>query len=158
MVSLTTEVIDYEGLTEAVRSGSCGAVVIFLGTVRDLTDGRITTALDYEAHPAMAEKALAEIETETRRRWPVREMALVHRLGRLGIGEISVAVVVACPHRAEAFDACRFAIEQLKACVPIWKKENWPDGSGEWIHPEEGRIENTHSAESRIQSGSGSQS
>jgi molybdopterin synthase catalytic subunit len=83
----------------------------------------------------MAEKKLAEIEQQTRARWPVGDMALVHRLGRLGIGEVSVAVAVSCPHRAEAFDACRFAIESLKEIVPIWKKENWSDGSSEWVHP-----------------------
>ena len=112
----------------AVRRPDCGGVVLFLGTVRDLTDGRVTVALDYEAYPGMAEKKLAEIEQETRRRWPVGEIALVHRLGRLDVGEVSVAVAVSCPHRAEAFEACRFAIDRLKELVPIWKKENWADG------------------------------
>jgi molybdopterin synthase catalytic subunit len=135
MIRLITEPIDQAKLTELVRRPHCGAVVTFLGTVRDLTDGRQTIALDYEAHPSMAEKKLAEIEQQTRARWPVGDMALVHRLGRLEIGEVSVAVAVSCPHRAEAFDACRFAIESLKEIVPIWKKENWSDGSSEWIHP-----------------------
>src|SRR5437899_12441641 len=114
MIQLTAEPIDYAGLTEHVRRKDCGAVVTFLGTVRELTDGRVTTALDYEAYPAMAEKKMAEIERATRERWPVGEMAMVHRLGRLDVGEISVAVSVSCPHRAQAFDACRFAIERLK--------------------------------------------
>jgi molybdopterin synthase catalytic subunit len=139
MVSLTNGPIDHYSLTEQVRQAHSGAVVTFLGTVRDLTDGRVTTALDYEAHPALAEKALAEIEAEARRRWPVGDMALVHRLGRLDVGDVSVAIAVSCPHRAEAFEACRYVIERLKERVPIWKKENWADGSGEWVHPEEGK-------------------
>jgi molybdopterin synthase catalytic subunit len=139
MVSLTNGPIDHYGLTEQVRQAHSGAVVTFLGTVRDLTDGRVTTALDYEAHPALAEKALAEIEAEARRRWPVGELAMVHRLGRLDVGDVSVAIAVSCPHRAEAFEACRYVIERLKERVPIWKKENWADGSGEWVHPEEGK-------------------
>src|SRR5215469_14062264 len=110
MVRLTTDPIDHHALTEQVRRPGCGAVVTFLGTVRDLTDGRITTALDYEAYPAMAEKKMFEIESETRKRWPVAEIALIHRLGRLEVGEISVAVAVSCPHRAQAFEACRYAI------------------------------------------------
>jgi molybdopterin synthase catalytic subunit len=135
MIRLTSEPIDHAALTEAVRRPGCGAVVTFLGTVRDLTDGRVTVALDYEAYPGMAEKQLAEIEAQTRRRWPVGDIALVHRLGRLDVGEVSVAVAVSCPHRGDAFDACRFAIDRLKALVPIWKRENWSDGSTEWVHP-----------------------
>ena len=135
MIQLTQEVIDHAALTEKVRRPDCGAVVTFLGTVRDLTDGRVTTALDYEAYPAMAEKKLAEIERETCDRWPVGEIMLVHRLGHLEVGEVSVAVAVSCPHRGQAFEACRYAIDRLKEIVPIWKKENWEDGSTEWVHP-----------------------
>ena len=122
-------------MTEQVRRGNCGAVVLFLGTVRDLTGDRVTVALDYEAYPGMAEKMLAEIEAETRERWPVGEIILEHRLGHLEVGDISVAVAVSCPHRAQAFEACRYAIDRLKELVPIWKKENWADGSTEWVHP-----------------------
>jgi molybdopterin synthase catalytic subunit len=109
-------------------------VVTFLARC-DLTGGRETVALDYEAYPAMAEKKMAEIEADTRARWPVGEIAMVHRLGRLTVGEVSVAVAVSCPHRARAFDACRHAIDRLKNSLPIWKKENWSDGSTEWVHP-----------------------
>jgi molybdopterin synthase catalytic subunit len=135
MIRLTTEVIDYHALTQAVRRPRCGAVVTFLGTVRDLTDGRVTQALDYEAYPGMAEKKMAEIEHDTRTRWPVGDMMMVHRLGHLGVGEVSVAVAVSCPHREQAFEACRHAIDRLKELVPIWKKENWDDGTTEWVHP-----------------------
>jgi molybdopterin synthase catalytic subunit len=103
--------------------------------VRDLTGDLVTVALDYEAYPAMAEKKMAEIEQETRSRWTVGELAMVHRLGHLDVGEVSVAVAVSCPHRGEAFEACRYAIDQLKELVPIWKKENWADGRTEWVHP-----------------------
>jgi molybdopterin synthase catalytic subunit len=135
MISLTHDTIDYHALTEQVCRPDCGAVVTFLGTVRDLTDGKVTTALDYEAYPAMAEKKMAEIERDTRERWPVGDMVMVHRLGHLDIGDVSVAVAVSCPHRGQAFEACRFAIDRLKELVPIWKKENWADGTAEWVHP-----------------------
>ena len=135
MFKLTPEPIDYHALTEKVRRDDCGAVVTFLGTVRDLTDGRVTTSLDYEAYPGMAERKLAEIEADTRARWPVGDMAMIHRLGHLEVGEISVAVAVSCPHRSQAFEACRHAIDRLKEIVPIWKKEHWADGTTEWVHP-----------------------
>ena len=137
MVRLTRDVIDYHELTESVRRDSCGAVVVFLGTVRDLTGDKVTVALDYEAYPEMAEGKLAEIEADTRSRWPVGEIAMVHRLGRLEVGDVSVAVAVSCPHRAQAFEACRHAIDRLKELVPIWKKENWGDGASDWVHPGE---------------------
>ncbi|MCS6975516.1 MAG: molybdenum cofactor biosynthesis protein MoaE [Gemmatales bacterium] len=136
MIRLQHEPIDYAGVTEAVRSPLAGAVVLFLGTVREFTDGRRTTHLEYEAYPAMAEKKLAEIEAELRQRWPVVGVAMVHRLGRLELGEVSVAVAVSAPHRAEAFEAARHAMERIKAIVPIWKQENWDDGSTAWVHPE----------------------
>jgi len=135
MIRLTREPIDYAALTEAVRRPNCGAVALFLGTVRDLTGDQVTVALDYEAYPEMAEKTLAQVEQETRERWPVGDVCLVHRLGRLDVGEVSVAVAVSCPHRAEAFEACRYAIDRLKQIVPVWKKENWADGRTEWVHP-----------------------
>jgi molybdopterin synthase catalytic subunit len=135
MIQLTHDPIVYSILTEQVRRPDCGGVVLFLGTVRDLTGGKTTVALDYEAYPAMAEKKLAEIEQEVRQRWPVGEVLLVHRLGHLEVREVSVAVAVSCPHRGEAFEACRYAIDRLKAIVPIWKKENWADGASEWVHP-----------------------
>jgi len=133
MVLLTRDPIDFAALTEAVRDPHCGGVVLFLGTVRDLTGDERTDFLDYEAYPGMAEKNLAEVEAEVRAKWPhVGGVSLVHRLGRLGVGEVSVAVAVSCPHRAEAFAAARFAIDAIKDRVPIWKKDNgetWIEGS-----------------------------
>jgi molybdopterin synthase catalytic subunit len=135
MIRLTRNPIDYHALTEQVRRSHCGAVVAFLGTVRDLTGDKVTVALDYEAYDGMAEKKMAEIEADTRARWPVSEIVLEHRLGHLEVGDISVAVAVSCPHRAQAFEACRHAIDRLKELVPIWKKENWANGVTEWVHP-----------------------
>ena len=136
MVRLTHNIIDYQALTEEVRRNDCGAVVVFLGTVRDLTGERVTVALDYEAYPGMAEKKMAEIEEQARGRWPIGAIVMEHRLGHLEVGDISVAVAVSCPHRHQAFEACRYAIDRLKELVPIWKKENWADGTTEWVHPE----------------------
>jgi molybdopterin synthase catalytic subunit len=136
MIQLTRDSIDHADMTERVRRGDCGAVVTFLGTVRDLTGDKVTVALDYEAYPGMAEKKMAEIERDTRERWPVGELLMVHRLGHMAVGEISVAVAVSCPHRAQAFEACRYAIDRLKELVPIWKKEHWNDGTTEWVHPQ----------------------
>jgi molybdopterin synthase catalytic subunit len=135
MIAITRDVIDYTALTEQVRSTQAGAVVLFLGTVRELTGDRKTVALDYEAYPGMAEKLLAEVEQRARSRWPIVAAGLVHRLGHLELGEISVAVAVSCPHRDQAFEAGRFMIDTLKELVPIWKKENWADGTTEWVHP-----------------------
>src|ERR1700736_4778594 len=123
MIQLTHDPIEHAALTEQVRRPHCGGGVTFLGTVRVLTGGRETVALDYEAYPGMAEKKLAEIEAEVRQRWPVGEVVLVHRLGHLGVGEVGGGVAVSCPARGEALEACRSAIDRLKELVPIWKKE-----------------------------------
>ena len=135
MVLLTRDPIDHARLTDSVRRPGCGAVVTFLGTVRDLTGDEVTVALEYEAYPPMAERQMAGIEADIRGRWQVGEVALVHRLGRLKVNEISVAVAVSAPHRADAFEACRHAIDRLKEVVPIWKKDLGP-GKAEWVHPE----------------------
>ena len=128
MIDITEGPIDFCALTERARRGDCGAVVLFLGTVRELTAGRRTRFLEYQAYRGMAEKKMAAIEHEVRERWPVGEVAMVHRLGRLEIGETSVLIVVASAHRAAAFDACRWLIDTLKRTVPIWKKEYFEDG------------------------------
>jgi len=133
MIFLTDTPIDYHALTESVRSPQSGAVVLFLGTVREMTGDRRTLALEYEAYPEMASAKLAELEETARSRWPIDRVGVVHRLGHLELGEISVAVAVSCPHRRQAFEAGQFLIDQLKVSVPIWKQENWDDGSKEWV-------------------------
>lgn len=114
---------------DAVRHPGAGAVVSFLGTVRDHTGPHDVEALEYEAYAEMAEKYLRQVGAEVGERWPGARLAIVHRTGRLEPGEPSVAISVASPHRADAFDACRYTIERLKQDVPIWKKEVRGDGS-----------------------------
>lgn len=135
MVRLTREEIDHAALLEEVRTPQAGAVVLFLGTVREMTNGRRTIALDYEAYPEMALGKMRALCEEARERFSVTGVRVVHRLGRLELGDVSVAVAVSSPHRAAAFEAGRMLIDRLKEEVPIWKKENWADGTTEWVHP-----------------------
>jgi molybdopterin synthase catalytic subunit len=135
VVRLTDEEIDSATLIAAVTRPGCGAVVLFLGTVRDVTGDDVTVALDYEAYPEMAEKVLAQIEREARDRWPLGELAVVHRLGRLAVSDVSVAVALSCPHRADAFAAAQFVIDRAKQIAPIWKRDIRPGGAAEWVHP-----------------------
>ncbi|MDY6940609.1 MAG: molybdenum cofactor biosynthesis protein MoaE [Cyanobacteriota bacterium] len=111
-----------------------GAVVMMSGMVRDNTEGRAVAFLEYQAYEPMAVEIFRQIAAQIRSRWPdVRRVAIHHRTGRLKIGEISVLVAVGCPHRSEAFEACRYAIDTLKHNAPIWKKEHWEDGSSTWV-------------------------
>ena len=135
MIQLTTEPIDTAEILLRVGSPQAGAVVLFLGTTREVTAGRHTASLDYECYPEMAERKLAELEAEARRRWPVIECMIVHRTGRVPPAEASVAIVVSTPHRRDAFAAGEWLIDTLKRDVPIWKREQWADGSAEWVHP-----------------------
>ncbi len=136
MIELTQQAIDFSALTEAVRDHRAGAVVLFLGTVREFTGDIQTSWLEYEAFPEMAEAALNRLEAECRERFTVVGVAIAHRYGRLELGDVSVAVAVSSPHRAQAFDAGRWVIDTLKNTVPIWKKEHYTDGAAEWLHPE----------------------
>ncbi|AMV39543.1 molybdenum cofactor biosynthesis protein MoaE [Planctomyces sp. SH-PL62] len=135
MVEITETPLDHAALTERVRHVNAGAVCTFLGTVREMTGDHRTVAMEYEAYPEMARKELDKLEAEARRRWPLIEVALAHRIGRLDLGDVSVVVAVSSPHRGDSFDACRWLIDTLKESVPIWKRERWDDGREEWIHP-----------------------
>ena len=126
---LTREEIASQEIVAAAKQGSDGAVVVFDGIVRDNTRGRRTLHLDYEAYEEMAEKQLAELAAQAVSRFGVRAVTIVHRLGRLQIGETSVLIVVASAHRAAAFEANRWLIDTLKKTVPIWKKETFVDGA-----------------------------
>ncbi len=119
-------------LEEAVTTSGDGGVVTFQGVVRDNARGKQVRSLEYDAYTEMAEQQMAQIAAEVEARWEDATVAMVHRIGRLEIGECSVVVVVACPHRGEAFEACRYAIDTLKSTVPIWKKEIYTDGE-EWV-------------------------
>jgi molybdopterin synthase catalytic subunit len=127
MVGLTREPIDAAALS--APSAADGAVCVFLGVVRNENGGRPVRYLEYEGYEEMALPLMQQIAAETQARWAVTDVRIVHRLGRLEIGEASVAVVVTAPHRGPAFEACRHAIDTLKATVPIWKKEFYEDGA-----------------------------
>jgi len=129
MIRITTNSINPADVLAQVGDDSSGGVVLFLGQTRDHSRGEKVIGLEYEAYENLALKQMEKIAAETRQRWPIRTIAIVHRTGYLKVGEISVAIAVACAHRGEAFEACRFAIDTLKKTVPIWKKEFRPDGS-----------------------------
>jgi len=129
--------IDVAGLLASAARPACGAVNLFLGTTRDHHDGRRVVRLEYEAYERMALEALESLEREVASRFAVEHCAIVHRLGEVPVTEASVAVVVSAPHRAAAFDAARWAMDELKRRVPIWKKEHYADGDPAWVpgHP-----------------------
>jgi molybdopterin synthase catalytic subunit len=135
MIDITTEPIDTEKLLGQMSSPQAGAVVLFLGTTREFTAGRQTASLDYECYPEMARDQLTRLESEARRRWPLVDCAIVHRVGHLELGEASVVIAVSTRHRQAAFEAGQWLIDTLKQVVPIWKKENWADGQSQWMHP-----------------------
>jgi len=128
-VRIVRERIDTEAVVARLQRPEDGAVVVFDGVVRNNTRGRRTLYLDYDAYEAMALKQMASLAAEARARFEVREASIVHRLGRLEIGETSVLIVVAAAHRGAAFEACRWIIDTLKKTVPIWKKEYFEDGA-----------------------------
>ena len=121
--------IDAEAIVAGIKAGGDGAVCVFDGIVRDNTRGRATLYLDYEAYREMALEKMSALATEAVARFGVRDVAVVHRLGRLTVGETSVLIAVASAHRGAAFDACRWLIDTLKKTVPIWKKETFVDGT-----------------------------
>jgi molybdopterin synthase catalytic subunit len=134
MPYLTEAPIDLTALLREARSGD-GALCLFVGVVRDHNDGRPTVSIQYEAYGPMAESEMGKIADELLREFPEARVRMKHRVGRLAVGEPSVAIAAVAPHRSEAFRACRAAIDRVKATVPIWKKEFHPDGSSDWVDP-----------------------
>jgi molybdopterin synthase catalytic subunit len=132
LFEITTKDISVDEVVDRLADPSIGAVVTFVGVVRGTTDGREVLYLEYEAYPEMAEETLRQIGDEVRARWQtIREIAIVHRVGRLQVGETAVVIALSSAHRQETFDAVRYAIDRLKEIVPIWKKEVWKGGE-EW--------------------------
>jgi molybdopterin synthase catalytic subunit len=129
---ISDDVLTTESVADLVRSPECGAVTVFLGTARRMSRGREVLYLEYEAYPDMAIHKMRQIGQEIRERWSTDRLAIRHRVGRIELGEASVAIAVATEHLADGFEACRYAIDRLKEIVPIWKKEVWV-GGGEWI-------------------------
>ncbi len=136
---VTSEPLDPQRLVETVRKDESGAVTLFYGVARNHSEGRRVRALEYDAYPSLAEKKLREVADEVRARWPVTGIGVLHRTGRLAIGETSLLVAVSAAHRREAFEACQYAVDRIKEIVPIWKKEIWESGEGDWVagHPVE---------------------
>ncbi|BCJ85864.1 molybdopterin converting factor subunit 1 [Effusibacillus dendaii] len=136
-IEITTEPLSADSIIKKVSNPYAGAILTFVGTVREFTQGQRTIHLEYEAYPEMAIRKMAEIATEIEQKWPGTQVAISHRIGKLDIEEASVIIAVATPHRAASFEAGRYAIERLKQIVPIWKKEVWEDGS-EWKGHQQG--------------------
>jgi len=135
IIELVEQPIDVGRLIASVESERAGAVVFFLGTTRRFTAGHETVSLDYQAYRTMALAKLHELAGQAARRWPLIGSALVHRVGHVPLGEVSVAIAVSAPHRAEAFEAARWLIDTIKEVVPIWKQETRTDGTRQWVHP-----------------------
>ena len=131
---LTSSPIDLASLLVEARP-SDGAVCSFVGVVRNENEGRETVEIEYQAYGAMAEAEMEKIERSIAADWPRTRVRIVHRVGRLRVGDASVAIVATSAHRADAFAACRAAIDRIKTTVPIWKKEFHPDGSSDWVDP-----------------------
>jgi len=136
MIAIIEEPINTQAVIEAVQADGAGAINVFIGTVRNQTQAKPVTKLDFEAYDSMAVKKMQEIADQAAARWPIQKVAIVHRKGSLQIGEAAVVIAVSTPHRKASFEACEFIIDTLKEVVPIWKKEIFEDGAV-WVaaHP-----------------------
>ena len=133
--AIVTRAIDPAALAAEASRHEHGAVVLFVGTVRSVHNGRAVDGIEYAAYGAMADKELALIVAEAAERYPAADIIVEHRTGRLALGEASVAIAVGHPHRAPAYEASRYVIEQLKKRLPVWKREEYSDGTREWVDP-----------------------
>jgi molybdopterin synthase catalytic subunit len=139
LCKITQSPINMQELADFVADPAAGAMATFVGMTRNTNEGRQVTRLEYECYPGMAEKEMEKIAAEVLRRWPIKKISIVHRLGRVDIGEASVAIAVSSGHRHAAFEACHYAINQLKETVPIWKKELY-EGGELWIGSQTGTV------------------
>jgi molybdopterin synthase catalytic subunit len=139
LCKITQSPIDMQELADFVADPAAGAMATFVGMTRNTNEGRQVTRLEYECYPGMAEKEMEKIAAEVLQRWPIKKISMVHRLGRVDIGEASVAIAVSSGHRHAAFEACHYAINQLKETVPIWKKELY-EGGELWIGSQTGTV------------------
>jgi molybdopterin synthase catalytic subunit len=136
MINIVSQKINTEEILESVKDPSAGGIDMFVGTTRDISNGKKVLRLEYEAYEPMAMKMMNEIAEELRVKWKIKKISMVHRIGRVDIGEASVVIAVSATHRREAFEACRYAIDTLKKQVPIWKKEYYIDGEI-WVGAQE---------------------
>jgi len=132
-VRITRNRINPARVLASVGDKEAGGAVLFVGTIRQRSEGKTVEELTYEVYEGMAERRMHEIEAMVRRKWPVAKIAMVHRYGHLKVGEVSVAVAVSCEHRTEAFEACRYAIDTIKNTLPMWKKERFKGGAQNWV-------------------------
>jgi molybdopterin synthase catalytic subunit len=135
MAYLTRSPISLDALLAEVASPACGGTCVFLGTVRDGPDESGVTAIEYSAYEEMVEAEFGRLLADAGTRWPEARIAVRHRLGEIPVGEASIAIAAAAPHRAEAFEACRYVIEEVKRRIPVWKKERRSDGTEVWVDP-----------------------
>ena len=135
MIHITSDPLEPNSVTEIVRKNSNGAVITFLGTTRDSTDGKNVNYLEYEAYQPMAQNMIQQIFDEVKERWEIEDLAISHRLGKVEIGEISMVVAISSPHSKQAFEAGQYSIDRIKEIVPIWKKEFFDNGE-EWVGSE----------------------
>jgi len=134
-IILTQQVLNESEAFSQVKHVNAGGVVLFVGTVRELTGEKQTVHLEYEAYEELAYAQLQQLIDEAAKKWPLLGVAVHHRLGKLELGEAAVIVAVSTPHRQEAFEAAQYIMNEIKVKVPIWKKERWSDGTASWIHP-----------------------
>jgi molybdopterin synthase catalytic subunit len=140
MVELTDSSINTDMLLKSVVRPESGAAVLFVGTTRQWTGSQQTDYLVYEAYREMALHEMAKLEAQAKNRWKLIDVQMVHRLGRVDIAEVSIAIAVSSPHRREAFEAGQWLIDEFKERVPVWKKEHWSDREASWIHPNSSEI------------------
>ena len=139
--AIVDDPIDTEAVLSEVASSRNGASVLFVGTVREMNDGRDVSGMEYTAYREMAERELRDVACEAGARFGTGDIVVVHRIGSLEIGEASVAIAAAHPHRGAAFDAARYIIQELKKRVPIWKREHYIDGTREWVNAGSGALQ-----------------
>jgi len=132
-VRITRRPIDPSRVLASVGDEGAGGTVLFVGTIRQRSEGKTVEGLTYEVYREMAERRMHDIEVRVNKKWPVVRISMVHRYGHLKVGEVSVAVAVSCEHRAEAFEACRYAIDRIKGTLPMWKKERFKGGAQKWV-------------------------
>ena len=135
MTYLTREALSVDRLVAEVATPTCGGTCLFVGTVRNGPDEQGVTAIEYSAYEEMVEAEFGRLLADARGRWPEARIAVRHRLGTIPVGEASIAIAAAAPHRAQAFEACRYVIEEVKRRVPVWKKELRVDGTEVWVDP-----------------------
>ena len=136
MIEIVRRPIELAKVYESVVDPSAGGIDIFVGTTRNISEGKDVARLEYEAYEPMALRLMRSIADDVRKKWPVKEIAIIHRIGIVPIGEASIAIAVSAAHRREAFEACRYIIDTVKTTVPIWKKEHFQDGES-WVENRE---------------------